>query len=128
MGLAARAGRGGYGDHREHRFARLADTPVVLHAAAIGEQEVDPLGAVHHTAPAQADQKVDALGLGDGETGVHMLGRGVDLDPVEQDRVEAGLDQHRPAPLGVTGRDDARVGDEQHAPPPEFACQFAEPV
>ena len=34
----------------------LADAPIVLHPPAVGVEEVDPLGAVHRAAAAQADE------------------------------------------------------------------------
>ena len=39
----------------------LPDAPVVLHAAALGEEEVDALGAVHGTASAETCNEVDAI-------------------------------------------------------------------
>ena len=46
-------------------FVRLAEALVVGHLAAVGEQEVDPLGAVHRAAAADADDQVDVCAAGE---------------------------------------------------------------
>ena len=55
LGLAARSGCGGDADGRQHGLGGFAVTLVVLHLAAVGEQEIDALGAVHSAAAAQGD-------------------------------------------------------------------------
>ena len=43
----------------------LADTPVILHLAAVGENEVAALGGVHAAAAAQADDEIDVVFVGE---------------------------------------------------------------
>ena len=74
LALAAGAGGGGDGDQGEHRPRRLAHAPVVLHAAAIGEEKVAALGGVQAAAPAQPDETVNARAAGGPQTGGHVAG------------------------------------------------------
>src|SRR5688572_1268419 len=57
--LASGAGSGWNRDHRQHRFCRFAVTAIVLHAAAVGENEIDALGAIHRTTAAESDDRID---------------------------------------------------------------------
>src|ERR1043166_9016736 len=45
-------------DRGQHRLGCLAEAPVVGHGAAVGQKEIDPLGAVHRAAAADADDQV----------------------------------------------------------------------
>ena len=83
LALAAGAAGGGDGDERQHRPGRLADAPIILHAAAVGEQEIAAFGGVHAAAPAQADDGVDVRPAGDLEAPLDALGAGVFLDAVK---------------------------------------------
>ncbi len=93
--LAAGAGRGRHGDHGQHRPRGLADAPIVLHPAAVGVEEVDPLGAVHRAAAPQADDQLGLVAAGDGQAGLDVLGRRVLVHAVEQLRLDAGPPQRR---------------------------------
>ncbi len=47
LSLAARAGRGGNANRRKHRLGGFSEAHVIRHRAAVGEQEINPFGAVH---------------------------------------------------------------------------------
>ena len=64
LAFAASAGGSGDGEERQHRLGSLADTPVVLHLTAVGEQEIAPLGRIHGTTTAEADNEINALAAG----------------------------------------------------------------
>ena len=90
-------------------FLRLAEALVVGHAAAVGEQEVDPLGAVHGAAAADGDDEVDAERPGEVDAGLDVLAGRVLLDVVEEEDLQPGVAQRllRPAADGrrLPGRD-----------------------
>ena len=121
-----RARGGGNRDEGQHRLLRLAHAPVVLHPPAVGEDEVAALRRVHRAAPAQADEQVHLLRRGDGHALIHALRRGILLGPVEETHVQAGLGQRLLHMSRVPGLHDARVRDEQDAPPAEFPRQLAD--
>ena len=91
LGLAAGARRSGHADRRQHRLGGLAEALVVGHRAAVGQQEIDPLGAVHRAAAADRDQKIDFVVLGDRSAHLHVPGSRVLLDGVEKPRLEPRL-------------------------------------
>ena len=80
----------------QHGARGLADAPVILHLAAVGENEIAALGGVHAAAAAQADDRVDAGAAGDLDASLHAPGRGVLLDLVEARHLHArGFQQAR---------------------------------
>ena len=56
LALAAGAGGGRDNDERQHLPPGQSDAPVVLHPAAVGQQEVCALGRVHRAAAAEAEE------------------------------------------------------------------------
>lgn len=125
LALAARAGRGRDGDHRQHGFRRLVRAPVVLHATAVGEDEITPLRRIHAAAAAEADDEVGLELASDGDTAVHILRAGIfphiaihpDLDP--------GLDEKAGGTGDVACAQDARITDDQRPFATEFLGQAA---
>ena len=71
LAFAARAAGGGDGEQRQHGARGLANAPVILHLAAIGEDEVAALGGVHAAAAAQADDGVNGGAAGDFDASFH---------------------------------------------------------
>ena len=57
--FAAGARRGRHADHREHRLRGLAVAAIVGDRAAVGQQQIDALGAVERAAAAERDEAVD---------------------------------------------------------------------
>ena len=57
--LAAGAGGRGNADRRQQRRRGLAVAAVLAHLAAVGEQEIDPLGAVERAAAADGDDRIE---------------------------------------------------------------------
>ena len=55
LGLAARSGGGRNADRGQHGLSSFAIALVGLHLAAVGQQEIDALGAIHSAATAQGD-------------------------------------------------------------------------
>ena len=89
LSLAPGAGRGGNADHGQHIPGGLAVSPVVLHAAAVGQQKVDALGAIQGTASPQSDDGVRPL-FGCELSPPLDHGRiGVDVEVVEGQRLNA---------------------------------------
>ena len=59
----------------EHGLGGFAIASVVLHLAAIGEQEINALGAVHNAAATQGDDQVNgAVGAGVPDAGGYVFG------------------------------------------------------
>ena len=130
LGLAAGARRGRHADGGQHGSAGAAIALVVLHAAAVAEQEVDALGAVHGAAAAEADDGGHgAVAAGGLDPGLHLPGGGVLADPVEAHHLESGRGQGVGRPPGVPRGPHAGVGDQQHRTPREprgLGSQLAE--
>src|ERR1044072_6873897 len=58
LSFAARSGGGRNPYHRQHRFQSLAEPPVIPNNSAVGQQEVDTLGAVERTPAAKTDDGI----------------------------------------------------------------------
>ncbi len=125
LAFAARAAGGGDGEQGQHGARGPADAPVILHLAAVGENEVAALGGVHAAAAAQADDGVDGGAASDLDAALHAPGRGVLLDLLKARHLHAGGFQQGLHPAGMTGGHDPAVGDEQHLPGGETLGQFA---
>ena len=115
LALAPGAGRGRDNDERQHLPLGQADTPVVLHPAAVGQQEVRPLGRVHRAAAAKAEERVGAGPLGQPAASLHAIGGGVLDHLVKHDHLQPGGLERLPDCGDVPGADDAGVGDEKDA-------------
>ena len=127
LGLAAGAGRGRHADGRQHRLGRLAEALVVGHLAAVGQQEVDALGAVHRAAAADGDDEVDAVRAGERPAPASTCRVvGFSSTPSKTNDLQAGLAQRRQGALRMAGRLQAGVGDEQDAPAAQLARQLAQ--
>src|SRR6185369_3877154 len=50
LSFTSGAGGGRYRNHRQHRLSRLSVAAIVRHAATVGQQKIDALGAVHRAA------------------------------------------------------------------------------
>ena len=87
--LAARAGRGRNGDHRKHRLRSLAVAPVIAHAAAVGQYEVDPFGAVERAATAEPDDRVHTASGREHSPGLHHLRVRIRVEIVEGEGLHA---------------------------------------
>ncbi len=120
--LRTGAGRGGHGHQwlqRLLRVATLADggVDVVHQVAVVGDEQVDRLGGVDRRTAADGDVGVPrprVPGVGDRrlEAGVG----GLDVDAVEDGRLDAELTHLVGHALRVAGGRDARVGDHQDPP------------
>ena len=89
LGLAPGAGGGGNADHGKHVLRGLAVSPVVLHAAAVGQQEVDALGAIQGAASPQSDDGVRPLFGCELSPPLDHGGIGVDVEVVERHRLHS---------------------------------------
>ena len=78
--FAARAGRRRHSDQRKHRFGRLPNAPIVLHSAAIGQDEVAALRCVHAAAATEPNDELRANRACDLKTLVHLARSGVFFD------------------------------------------------
>ncbi len=128
LAFAARAAGGGDGDQGQHGARGPADTPVILHLAAVGEDEVAALGGVHAAAAAQADDGVNGSAAGDLDAALHAPSRGVLLDLLKAGHLHARGFQQGPHPAGMPGGHDPAVGDQQHPPGIETLRQLAHPL
>ena len=90
----------------------------------MGGHHADGLGHVHRRPAAHGHQAVAALALVERGGLVHELDVRVRPDLGEDDDVVAELLQR---PAGETGRDDARVGDQQRPRDPEPGDELAQP-
>ena len=89
LAFAARAAGGGDGEQGQHGARCPPDTPVILHLAAVGEDEVAALGGVHAAAAAQADDSVDGGAAGNLDATLHASGRGVLLGLLKASHLHA---------------------------------------
>ena len=119
LALAARAGGRRNGDEREHRIRRLADSPVVLHPSAIGQDEVAALRRIHAAAAAEADDQFDRFALRDLDTAIDIDRRRILPHRVEHRNLQTSGFEKSHGPARVPDRGDAFVGDEQNAAPPK---------
>src|SRR5439155_18450822 len=120
----ARASRSRYGNQRQHRLAGFTHAAVILHAPAVGEQKITPFCGVHGAAAAQANNSIWASFFRDGEAVIHALGARVLECLVEESDLEARLLQIAAHMIGVSSRDNARIGDEQNLFCADFARKF----
>ena len=128
VALRFAAGAGGRrdADHRQQRPRRLAVSPIVFHPAAVGEQKVDALGAVHRTAATQADDGVDRVRTGGRAPGVDHGGIGIHIELVESHGGDAGPREQSFRQRHVSGLDQTVVRHEQRAPEPQLRGDGAE--
>ena len=124
--LASRAGRRRHRDQWQQRLDGPSVPPVVRHRSAVGQDEVDALGAVDRTATAQTDEPVEAEGRSDQAARLHH-GRGWVLGEVVK-----GVGRHTRGPqqskrLGhIAGLSDPSVRHHQHIGQPEVTGRVAE--
>ena len=94
----------------------FAVAAVLAHLAAVGEQEIDPLGAVERAAAADGDDRIERAVLPGERRAARDHGAVGILREVRErhDGERRGFERalYR---RGVTGLDDAGVGDEQRA-------------
>ena len=128
LAFAARAGGGRYGDQRQHRLARLARAPVVLHAAAIGENEVAALRGVHAAASAQPHDQIDVGLPRDGEAALDAAGGRVLLRVVEARDGLPGQLQRLVNAFGMSGGHDALIRDQQDFGARQVPRQLADSI
>ena len=114
--LAAGAGGGRNADHRQQRRGRLAVAAVVGDLAAVGEQEVDALGAVERAAAAER-RRCESIALcrrRSARRRATMALSGFSREVGEaDDRRSRRLRASAATAAAWPGRHDARIGDEQ---------------
>ena len=128
LAFAARPSRGWDGDQRKHRPTGLPNAPVILHPAAVGDEEIAALGRVHAAPPAQSDEDVGSVRPG-------LLLR------IRRQRLPSGLsitrsktDAARPDAAsessagGVPGTHHPGVGYHQHSGAAQFANDRAQTI
>ncbi len=113
--FAARAGRRRNADRREKRAVGLPHALVVLHTAAIREDEVDAFGGIHRAAAADCHDRVGAMLLGDRDARVHDLRRRILRHVIEHPRRAACRVDRFGERIDVTDLPNARVRHEQRA-------------
>ena len=126
LGLAAGAGGGRHADRRQQGHRGVAEALVVGDGAAVGDDEVDPLRAVHRAAAADGDEQVRRDPTGRRHSGLDVLLGGVLVDIGEDRDLETGRFEGLERSLGVAGGFDPPVGHHQGAPPGELTRQPAE--
>src|SRR5262249_40509010 len=104
---------GGDAKRREHGFGRLADANVIVHAAPVGEEEIDSLGTVHGAAATDGDDKVNAMLGGHGQSALNMLSGWVFFNAIKHKRCEIRFGQAGKSSGGMTRRLQAGIGDQQ---------------
>src|SRR5438445_27712 len=91
--LAGGGGGGGNAYRGQHRLGGFAVASIVGHGAAVGQEEIDSLGAVHGAAAAHRDEKIDVVLLSKRGSLVDMTGRGIFFHLVEDKRLKVGIIQ-----------------------------------
>ena len=97
-------------DGRQHRLFGLAEPLVVGHLAAVGQQEVGALGAVHGTAATDGNDQVNLVIAGEGHAGIDMDRGWVLFNTVEYKDLQARVAQRLHGPLRMTGRPTVSLG------------------
>ena len=113
-------------DGRQHRSSGLVDPPVVLHLAAVGEQEVDSLGAVHGAAAAETDDQVDLVLTGETGAGLHVASRRVLFDPVEDEHFAGFLADQLSGALWIPCCPHTVIGNDEGAPAAQLMNQITD--
>ena len=113
------------GGIRGFAFA-FAVTAIIGHAAAVGDEEIDPFGAVHRTATAESDEGIDILRSGEGAAGFDHARVGVRLEIVKANDVDSHGAQSRQRFFNVSRSDEPAIGHQQRATKSEFDCQLPE--
>src|SRR5687767_10393443 len=124
--LASGAGRRWNRDHRQHWFCRFAVPAIILHATAVGENEVDALGAIHRTAAAEPDDRIDLfvrskLGARIDHTRIRVYFEIVKADDFNCRRAK-WLDRF----VNVPRRNHAVISHKQDAPKPQLPGYVAQ--
>jgi hypothetical protein len=125
--LAAGPGRRRHENHGQQRRASPPVAAVVAHRAAVGQEEVDPLGAVERAAAAEADDRVRLEARGVSAARFHHRAVGVLAELVEGDDRDVRVLEQPARRRHVAGIDEAGVGDEQRAAESEIGGQMTEP-
>ena len=113
LGLAPGAGGGGDADHGQQISFGLAVSPVVLHAPAVGQHEVDALGAIQRAASSQSNDGVRPVTGSELPTPLDHGGIGVDVEIMERHRLDSGRPERNQRFLRVTRGLQARVRHQQ---------------
>ena len=83
-------------DRRQHGFCRMAHTQIIFHLSAICQDKIDPLGAIHRTAPTHPDDQINIpLCFCKRNTGLYMRGRGVFTHTVKHKKIQGSALKHR---------------------------------
>ena len=129
LSFAAGAGGGGHPDGGQHRLYRLAAAPVILHPAAVGQQKINPLGAIHGAASPQPDNAVNAAEILRKLTaGLHVAGGGIFYHIMEYLGLHPGCFQGPQRPGHMPGADNPGIGDQQHPLRRQRAGQLSQPL
>ena len=95
--------------------------------AAVGQQQIDALAAIHGAAAAKADDQVDVVRRGELQAVLHVTRGGILGDAVKQERGKTGGFQDLRGSPRITRRDDSGIGNHQHSSSAELAGDFPEP-
>ena len=128
LAFAAGAGRSRDGNERQHGPGGLADSLVVAHFTALGEQEIHTLGRIDGAAAAEAHEEIHRSSAGHFEAASDIEGGGIFADRIEDAHFEAGRPQQRLSTCRMPGPNDARIGDQQDPVPAQTGGQFAETI
>ena len=126
LGLAAGARRRRHADRRQHRLLGPAEALVVGHRAAVGEDEIDPLGAVHGAAAADGNDQVDAERPSEIDADADVLAGRILLDLIKDEHLEPGFLQRFQSPPRMPDGVQTRIGHEQRSRGTELPRQFAQ--
>ena len=107
-------------DHREQRGRGFAVPAIIRHRPAIGQKKADSLGQVERAAAADRHDRVDVQRFGKRGAALHHVAIRVDPDVTRQVYVDPTFAEDRHETRRVSGRDDARVGDDKAPAEPQF--------
>ena len=125
--LAPGAGRRRHTDRREHRAGRLATAMIVVHPAAAGVDEVDPLRAVHRAAATDRHDDIGANPAGRLDAGGDMGGGRILADGGERRNGESCRLKRRDPQPRMPRPLHPRIADDQRPVAAELTSQAAEP-
>ena len=123
LGFAPGPGRRRNRNQGKHRFAGFTHSPVVCDFAAAAIEKIDPFGAVHARAAAEADDEIRGPGAGDFQSAVDVVGGGVFAEAVEPAHLDPGAFERPDSGVVEARSDDPGVAHHERLGPPKFPGQ-----
>ena len=108
-------------DRGQQGFCRLPHTPIICHLSAVCQDKIDPLGAIHRTAPAHPDDQIDIpMCFGKRDTGLYMRGRGIFAHTIKHKKIQRRALKWRNRPVCELGTYNPWISHKKNAATAQF--------